>query len=140
MNLLPLPLARARLLLVIKCLYFSIFLENLKMADRRNKMEQKKSGGSAVHGITQFPDLSQAEFESDFLTADEKMISPDSGLYNSLLFSWVSERNEAPSIESCGGGFGGGRRGRIYTYINTRTTSLSAEISFSSVLHSKFNC
>jgi cathepsin F len=57
---------------------FSIFLENLKMADRRNELEQK-NGGSAVHGITQFSDLSQAEFESHFLTADEKMRSPDSG-------------------------------------------------------------
>ena len=71
---------------------FSIFLENLKMADRRNELEQK-NGGSAVHGITQFSDLSQAEFESHFLTADEKMRSPDSGLYNnSLLFSWWPEK------------------------------------------------
>jgi hypothetical protein len=43
------------------------------MADRRNEL-QLKYGGSAVHGITQFSDLRQAEFEF------EKMRSPDSGL------------------------------------------------------------
>jgi hypothetical protein len=49
------------------------------MADRRNELQQKY-GGSPVHGITQFSDFRQAEFESHFLTADEKMRSPDSGL------------------------------------------------------------
>jgi len=71
---------------------FSIFLENLKMADRRNELEQK-NGGSAVHGITQFSDLSQAEFESHFLTADVKMRSPDSGLYTPISFE---KRNSKP--------------------------------------------
>lgn len=51
MNYLPLPLlARARIFLVIEYFYFSIFFENLKMADRRNELQQKY-GGSAVHGI-----------------------------------------------------------------------------------------
>jgi hypothetical protein len=59
---------------------FSIFLENLKMADRRNALELA-NGGSAVHGITSLSDLSQAEFESHYLTADEKMKSPASGTY-----------------------------------------------------------
>jgi len=53
---------------------FSIFLENLKLADRRNDAE-RKSGGSAIHGITKFSDLSQAEFESNFLTSDVSMKS-----------------------------------------------------------------
>jgi len=51
---------------------FGIFLENLKTADNRNK-EEVKSKGTAVHGITKFSDLSQAEFESRFLTADASM-------------------------------------------------------------------
>jgi cathepsin F len=40
---------------------FAIFLENLKMADLRNAQD------TAVHGITKFSDLSQSEFESQFL-------------------------------------------------------------------------
>jgi len=48
---------------------FSNFVEHLKMADNRN-IQEKRAGGSAQHGITQFSDLSQAEFESQFLTAD----------------------------------------------------------------------
>ena len=53
---------------------FAVFLENLKTADLRNERE-KKAGGSAVHGITQFSDMSQAEFESTMLTADVTMRS-----------------------------------------------------------------
>jgi len=48
---------------------FSLFLENLKQADRRNDLELR-AGGSAQHGITHLSDLSQAEFEATFLTAD----------------------------------------------------------------------
>lgn len=48
---------------------FANFVEHLRMSDVRNAAEQK-AGGNAVHGITQFSDLSQAEFESRFLTAD----------------------------------------------------------------------
>jgi len=51
---------------------FSVFIENLKMADYRNQQELKH-GGSEVHGITRFSDMSQVEFESHFLTADVKM-------------------------------------------------------------------
>jgi hypothetical protein len=47
---------------------FGHFLENLKAADSRNALE-KRNGGSAVHGITTLSDLSQAEFESNFLSA-----------------------------------------------------------------------
>ncbi len=48
---------------------FQVFLENLKMADLRNEQEVKE-GGAAIHGITIFSDMSQAEFESTMLTAD----------------------------------------------------------------------
>jgi C1A family cysteine protease len=51
---------------------FGFFLENLKAADLRNAAEAKMQG-TAVHGITKFSDLSQAEFESRFLTADVSM-------------------------------------------------------------------
>lgn len=51
---------------------FGFFLENLKVADLRNQGE-RKVGGTAVHGITKFSDLSQAEFESRYLTADVSM-------------------------------------------------------------------
>jgi len=53
---------------------FAHFLENIRMADRRNEMEARE-GGSATHGVTIFSDLSQAEFESRFLTADPQMRS-----------------------------------------------------------------
>lgn len=48
---------------------FYVFVENLKAADLRN-LKEKAAGGSATHGVTRFSDLSQAEFESQFLTAD----------------------------------------------------------------------
>ena len=51
---------------------FNFFLENLKVADLRNEKE-RKNGGTAIHGITRFSDLSQAEFESRYLTADVRM-------------------------------------------------------------------
>jgi len=51
---------------------FGYFLENLKIADSRNA-EERKAGGSAVFGVTKFSDLTQAEFESRYLTADESM-------------------------------------------------------------------
>jgi len=53
---------------------FNIFMENLQMADLRNSRELQ-NGGTEIHGITRFSDMSQAEFESSFLTADPKMKS-----------------------------------------------------------------
>ena len=41
---------------------FAIFAENLKIADARNDLDP------GVHGITKFFDLSQAEFESQYLS------------------------------------------------------------------------
>jgi len=60
---------------------FNIFLENLKVADNRNR-DELKAGGSAVHGITKFSDLSQAEFESRYLTADISMKSSNAEVLN----------------------------------------------------------
>jgi len=56
---------------------FYTFVENLKVADQRN-IEEKKAGGSAVHGVTKFSDLSQVEFETGLLTSDPSMRKPDS--------------------------------------------------------------
>lgn len=53
---------------------YAIFAENLKTIDARNEME-RKAGGSAIHGITKFADLSQEEFAKKFLTADISMKS-----------------------------------------------------------------
>lgn len=60
---------------------FLTFLENLKMADYRNEKELRH-GGNAVHGITKLSDLSQAEFESRFLTADVLMKSEEGRVYH----------------------------------------------------------
>jgi C1A family cysteine protease len=51
---------------------FSIFLENLQVIDHRNGLELRH-GGNEVHGITKFSDLSQAEFETRYLTADASL-------------------------------------------------------------------
>lgn len=51
---------------------FQIFVSNLKLADERNA-EEKMNGGTAVHGITQFMDLSPAEFRNRFLLSDPRM-------------------------------------------------------------------
>ncbi len=48
---------------------FAHFVTNLRMIDERNNMEAKV-GGSAIHGVTKFSDLSQAEFESRYLLSD----------------------------------------------------------------------
>jgi len=48
---------------------FNFFLDNLKVADLRNEAESK-NGGSAVHGITKFSDLSQDEFASRYLKSE----------------------------------------------------------------------
>jgi len=45
---------------------FKVFEQNLKVIDQRNA-ENIAAGGEAVHGITQFADMTQAEFESTYL-------------------------------------------------------------------------
>lgn len=64
---------------------FGHFLENVKAADRRNELEAR-NGGSAVHGITILSDLSQAEFEANFLTADVNMKTESERTY------WTAEK------------------------------------------------
>lgn len=39
------------------------------MADKRN-IEERLAGGSAVHGVTRFSDLTQEEFEANYLKSD----------------------------------------------------------------------
>jgi len=51
---------------------FYIFVDSLKVADARNNAELK-AGGSAVHGVTKFSDLSQVEFETSYLLSDPSM-------------------------------------------------------------------
>jgi len=53
---------------------FYLFVENLKTVDARN-VEEKKAGGTAVHGITKFSDLSQVEFETRYLLSDPALKS-----------------------------------------------------------------
>lgn len=55
---------------------FNTFLQNLKAADIRNVLEAR-NGGSAVHGITKFSDLSMSEFHSQYLTADPTLKTTD---------------------------------------------------------------
>jgi cathepsin F len=45
---------------------FGIFAETLKIVDQRNAAD-RAAGGSAVHGITRFADLTQDEFASMYL-------------------------------------------------------------------------
>jgi len=51
---------------------YNYFVENLKVIDARNAME-RAAGGTAVHGITKFSDLSQEEFSSRYLLAKPSM-------------------------------------------------------------------
>lgn len=51
---------------------FGVFLETLKTIDQRNK-DELSAGGSAVHGITFFADMTQLEFESKYLLSDVSM-------------------------------------------------------------------
>jgi hypothetical protein len=45
---------------------FRVFLDNLKLADLRNKVELA-TGGTGRHGINKFSDMSPAEFKDIFL-------------------------------------------------------------------------
>jgi len=50
---------------------FDIFVKTLKVIDERNAAE-KQNGGTAEHGITRFADMTQLEFETQFLLAEYK--------------------------------------------------------------------
>jgi len=54
---------------------FQIFVKNMRVAEERNAAE-KAAGGSAVHGITRFSDLTQEEFSNFFLTSDVSLKTP----------------------------------------------------------------
>ena len=62
---------------------FANFLENLKLADTRNENE-RKAGGTAIHGITKFSDLSQAEFSKFYLGSDPNMKGPKTNVMSDL--------------------------------------------------------
>mmetsp|Transcript_14360 Transcript_14360/g.21521 ORF Transcript_14360/g.21521 Transcript_14360/m.21521 type:complete len:330 (-) Transcript_14360:229-1218(-) len=55
---------------------YNIFVNNLRTIDLRNE-EERMAGGSAVHGITKFSDMTQEEFAAKFLTANSSMKSRD---------------------------------------------------------------
>ena len=46
---------------------FNIFVDKLQLIDERNSRELQ-AGGTAVHGLTQFSDLTSHEFHSQYLT------------------------------------------------------------------------
>jgi len=54
---------------------FLNFVENLRVIDKRNA-EERVAGGSAVHDISQFTDMSQAEFSSRYLQARASVAPP----------------------------------------------------------------
>jgi len=62
---------------------FYIFVDSLKVADSRNAAELK-AGGSAVHGVTKFSDLSQVEFETSYLLSDASMRNPNREVVTSV--------------------------------------------------------
>jgi len=60
---------------------FSHFITNLKIADLRNEQEAR-AGGSAMHGITRFSDMSQEEFRATYLKADPSLRVKDAPIHN----------------------------------------------------------
>lgn len=62
---------------------FGHFLNHLKLADERNEREIK-AGGTAVHGITQFSDLSQEEFAQRYLNFDVSKKTPAEFIVSNL--------------------------------------------------------
>ena len=77
------------------------FVANLLLADARNE-EERKRGGSAVHGITQFSDLTQEEFKTTYLKvkrptaiAEKKvarMTSTQNNMLPQALVDWTGNR------------------------------------------------
>ena len=70
----------------------STFLENLKLADARNQAE-KMVGGSAIHGITQFSDLTSTEFRETYL----KLKKPD-GITHRKAHKTVSQQANVQAL------------------------------------------
>jgi len=77
---------------------FQAFIANLQLADARNEAERKR-GGSAVHGITQFSDLTQEEFKNTYLKVKRpvaiaqrkvaKVVSQQSNVVPQALVDWT---------------------------------------------------
>jgi C1A family cysteine protease len=75
---------------------FQVFVSNLKLADERNA-EQVAAGGEEVHGMTRFADLTQDEFEAQFLGSDESMamgaqesdLSLSTPIVNAIVQDWT---------------------------------------------------
>jgi len=54
---------------------FNKFVSNLPIIDRRN-LAERTSGGSALHGVTRFSDMSAEEFAQVYLTLDPSTFPP----------------------------------------------------------------
>ena len=70
---------------------FGVFLKKLELIDARNEEERKK-GGSAVHGITKFSDLTEEEFKQKYL----KVIRPKAFKERKVARKASSQSNVSP--------------------------------------------
>ena len=75
---------------------FKAFSKSLSNANKRNEKE-KKLGGSAVHGITKFSDLSDDEFREQFLRASPNFTSAAKANSGSRLLSDTSDESKSSS-------------------------------------------
>lgn len=75
---------------------FEIFINNLKIADERNQAELE-AGGSAIHGITKFSDLTAAEFKARFLGSDVRLKS-----HAPEILEYVENTSGATSVDWTG--------------------------------------
>jgi C1A family cysteine protease len=57
---------------------FNVFMTNLKVIDQRNAIELA-NGGEECHGITQFADITQEEFEATYLGANPRPADVSAG-------------------------------------------------------------
>ena len=55
---------------------FQVFVSNLHLADARNEAE-RLNGGTAVHGVTKFSDITPEEFAATYLRATPPDISTE---------------------------------------------------------------
>jgi len=76
---------------------FSIFMENMKVADARN-IADAKAGGTAVHGVTKYSDLTQEEFLR-LVIGFNRETGPRSTEGREL---WITE-NDVPDSTTAGG-------------------------------------
>jgi Cathepsin propeptide inhibitor domain (I29) len=76
---------------------FDVFLSNLALFDERNEAE-RQAGGSAVHGITRFADLTPEEFRAFYLTASISVNSTETSTGNASYSSPSSSSSSSPSL------------------------------------------